>query len=258
MFGIERNLVRLEGGQEQPPLRLEVFFAEVGYKIPSALIENAGISTLDDLKQLIATHYEPHYPVEIQSLLTSHGQKLNASPEWPTLAAQLADLAKCLEQPPPDASKRQKLAGSQPLMLRGKEQALQPRTARLVAALSDELQLDEELALDFVARVTERQHRRDLAGMTGRAEAFDDDIGGAARQLFYFEAACSLRALGEVVRGALDDNLPHNAQHALQQAVCSLAKQNLAGSLLSAVNASRPPPGPTPSIEQRERASSLR
>ena len=49
-------------------------------------------------------------------------------------------------------------------MLRGKEQALQPRTARLVAALSDELQLDEELALDFVARVTERQHRRDLAG----------------------------------------------------------------------------------------------
>ena len=47
-------------------------------------------------------------------------------------------------------------------------------------ALSDELQFDEELALDFVARVTERQHRRDLAGMTGRAEAFDDDIGGAA------------------------------------------------------------------------------
>ena len=45
--------------------------------------------------------------------------------------------------------------------------------------------------------------------MTGRAEAFDDDIGGAARQLFYFEAACSLRALGEIVRGALDDNLPN-------------------------------------------------
>ena len=126
---------------------------------------------------------------------------------------QLAELAKCLEQPPPDAAKRQKLAASQPLLLRGKEQALQPRTARLVAALSDELQLDEEVALDFVARVTERQHRRDLAGMTGRAEAFDDDIGGAARQLFYFEAACSLRALGEIVRGALDDNLPHNAQH---------------------------------------------
>ena len=62
---------------------------------------------------------------------------------------RLAELAKCLEQPPPDASKRQKLAASQPLLLRGKEQALQPRTARLVAALSDELQLDEEVALDL-------------------------------------------------------------------------------------------------------------
>ena len=44
-----------------------------------------------------------------------------------------------------------------------------------------------------------------------------------------------MRALGEVVRGALDDNLPHNAQHSLQQAVCALAKQNLAGCLLAAV-----------------------
>jgi len=150
-------------------------------------------------------------------------------------APELGELAKCLETAPPDPRKRQKLAQSQPLVLRGKEQALQPRTARLVAQLSDELQLDEEAALDFVARVTERQHRRDLAGMTGRAEAFDGDVGAAARQLFYFEAACSLRALGEIVRGSLDPALPEHATRALQTAVRSLATQNLGGSLLAAV-----------------------
>ena len=92
---------------------------------------------------------------------------------WP--ARQQPPLADLAKSTPPDACETAALAASQPL-LRGKEQAFN-RTARC-RSTSDELQLLEEHALDFVARVTERQHRRDLAGMTGRAEAFDDDIGG--------------------------------------------------------------------------------
>ena len=46
------------------------------------------------------------------------------------------DLAGVVEVAGPSGAKRQALASSQPLQLRGVGQVLQPRTARLVAALS--------------------------------------------------------------------------------------------------------------------------
>ena len=68
---------------------------------------------------------------------------------------RVAALARVLDVAGPAPAKRQALAGNQPLQLRGRPQALQPRTARLVAALSDELRLDEEACLELFAKVTD-------------------------------------------------------------------------------------------------------
>ena len=137
----------------------------------------------------------------------------------------------------PDPAKRAKLAASQPLLLRGVETALQPRTARLVAALSDELAVDEEDCLELFARVTDRARRRELADRLGLGApaALDDDVAGAARRLWYFEAQCGLRALGECVKGSLDARLPSAKRRALFGCVAALVRGGLAGTLLDGV-----------------------
>ena len=223
---------------------------------------------------------------------------------------RLKTLAAALDAPPPDAGKRRLLATNQPLQLKGQPQALQPRTARLVASLADELQLDEELVrrprgafplgrgfaaetrrggrrggsetrsrrnaraaatprrrargdaavettrrrrggdheamprwrprvaqvLELLARVTDRQRRRDLSSATrSSATALDDDVAGAARRLFYFEASCSLRALAAIVRGALDDDAPEPRRRVLGAAARAACRAGLAPTLHGAV-----------------------
>ena len=152
---------------------------------------------------------------------------------------RVAALARVLDVAGPAPAKRQALAGNQPLQLRGRPQALQPRTARLVAALSDELRLDEEACLELFAKVTDRARRRELAERLGlaRGGALDDDVAGAARRLWYFEARCGLRALGELVKGALDGRLPRAKKRILGDAAVACLRADVPATLLAGVKA---------------------
>ena len=152
---------------------------------------------------------------------------------------RVAALARVLDVAGPAPAKRQALAGNQPLQLRGRPQALQPRTARLVAALSDELRLDEEACLELFAKVTDRARRRELAERLGlaRGGALDDDVAGAARRLWYFEARCGLRALGELVKGALDGRLPRAKKRVLGDAAVACLRADVPATLLAGVKA---------------------
>ncbi|KAJ1459102.1 hypothetical protein M885DRAFT_512299 [Pelagophyceae sp. CCMP2097] len=135
-------------------------------------------------------------------------------------------LSKALDVPPPAADKRQRVASGGALKLHnGQDQQIQPQLGRAIVTLSDELQLDEEIALDLLARMSERGKRRQLSRALGLGECgLDEDIVDAARRLFYFEAECAVQALLETVKGALDGRLDADLRRMLRGHVKRLSR----------------------------------
>ncbi|KAH8066045.1 hypothetical protein JL722_442 [Aureococcus anophagefferens] len=112
-----------------------------------------------------------------------------------------------------------------------------PRVAALARVL--DLRLDEEACLELFAKVTDRARRRELAERLGlaRGGALDDDVAGAARRLWYCEARCGLRALGELVKGALDGRLPRAKKRILGDAAVACLRADVPATLLAGVKA---------------------
>lgn len=148
------------------------------------------------------------------------------------------ELARVLVTAPPDPAKRQTMATGGALQLRGRPQAVPVATAREVARLSDELNLDEEVCLELWARVTERKARRRLAERLGMSwSSLDGDLQRAAKLLWYLDVESGLGAILEATRGALDARLDWRRRRLLFGHVRRLAESGLVEAMCASVKA---------------------